>query len=469
MMQQRSNVLMGVLVAVLATSCVLLVWRPWESKETTSATSQNPTFVPTVTDCDPAWDDQIVRTFELHDQEKWDEAVAAWDGLAQQTTLCERQRDAVERHRRNAQSMLETSQRGVMDYAPPEPPAPPEKPAPKQNFLAYYPVGKTVRSTAFLHIDGEGENKFWVLAGRAYFLYQYHVNAEKTVQKNDGDQAVFEITFHEVNQLRAVSREELALRGWEDASPLLRLVWRQLDEEVLSHSPHYLVVKKLGQLANVVDPRLQRSLTALHEFARFAGFPLVDRSDVEIAGQIERFTGARLEVTFVREFGVTNIRVLEGEKISRDELAELAYNSSLLMDYFIFPQAQTKQPGAQWEVNARDIAGVVNLNFDVSVDGGLLLQLGEDRIVEGKNVAELSVIGGEVEASVETPEGPKSTTITPKTGVVLYSRDDLMIHSAELQWNMTELQMSRDHLLFGTENIINLRIQSRYAASAGSP
>ena len=454
MKSNGSNGFAWLLVGGLATACVVLWLWPKPEQE------PEPKCDPTI---DVQVDDEIMP---LHKQRKWEEAIAAWDKLLA-TKICERQRIEAEAHRKVAEEELHAEQTGKASWSRTEDDTrgKPREPAPEGDFLRFYPEGRRIRSVAYFNTKGRGENSKWVaFKGSAHFAYQHRVTAETTVTENNGNRAVFQLYFPEVTQLCATSEQELEL-DFPD-SPILELVWTQLDAK-LELVPQYAVLRRIGKAINALDPHLKKTLTTFNGQLRRLGLPLSDDDHVELIARIERLSGHKLEITYVRDLGVVAIKILEGGFLSPDDFDRLAYNSSLLMDYFIFP-VQDKRPGDQWTVRAEDVAGIITpsiLNTDVKMNGELLIKRGQDRSFPGEQQATLETVDGSITGEFTTEGHTEKTTLKPEKGSqVFYSLDDRLIREARMKWDVSEVHISEGSLLFGTRGIRNASVSSYYEA-----
>jgi hypothetical protein len=134
------------------------------------------------------------------------------------------------------------------------------------------------------------------------------------------------------------------------------------------------------------------------------------------------------------------------------------------MDYFVCPDAGGKKAGDKWEVDAAHVAGLISMDVDVDMSGTLQLEHGGTADYKGDECYDLEVIGGEVSAAFDSVTGRQATTISPKTGHVWFSPSLRMVRGARLQWQMTGIRVSENHLLFGTTNEHDVTVESFYEA-----
>lgn len=447
------------LVAILAFACAVLIWNSRERSQDRDDEEPGDEIV-------RVHDQRIVETLRLHKDGKWPQAIDAWDELLLEQGLVERQRRDILRHRRNAEEAREVENKGSHEFERPvgEKRGRPDTPAPEEEFREFYPVDRQIRSVACFNVNGSGRNKGWILQGDVYFAYQYEVLMETAVKKNTGAYAVFDVYIPDVKQIRATSKEKVELRVPEIKSSIIRTAWHVTDAGLFYASRIYRVVRGLGRLASNLDPGLQRTLTKLNKYAKKAGVPLTDREDVEIVEQVESIAGRRFKVTYVRNLGVNKIEVLNGGPLTPDQLEKLAYNSSILMDYFVCPDADGKKAGDTWEVDAEHVAGLMSMDVDVETSGTLKLEHRGTTDFKGDKCYDLAVVDGEVSVAFDSDTGRQATTISPKDGHIWFSPSLRMVRGARIQWQMTGVKVSENHLLFGTTHEHNLSVESFYEA-----
>jgi hypothetical protein len=252
------------------------------------------------------------RAVSLQAKENWREAEEAWDKLLDELPAVDD--DAVETLRAEAEYNRRITARHAHPNSAPvaelnfaEPAQRPPMIA-ERDVIKFYPVGRAIRSVAYLHANGKGSNTSWVFRSDASFLYEYRVVVETRVKENRGTAVVFQQHFKSVDELRAVSDRDLELQLPD--SPILKLVWDEVDETLSLH-PAYRIVKRLGQMAAALDPGGRRTLTRLNRFLTDNGLGLGD-DHLELAVRIRELTGQALEIEYVAGLGVTYIKVLGG-------------------------------------------------------------------------------------------------------------------------------------------------------------
>lgn len=439
------------LLAVLVLGGAILL----ASRGCGSTTPQAP-----VAECIPQYDEQCEEILALHQQANWKEAVERWTELNGNQELCPRQAAVVSFNLEYAQKQLaETADtQSTWERADGDDRGKPDNAASESDFIKFYPEGRKISSIAFFDTTGSGTNKKWLLRGRGNFVYRHQVIVESEVAANNGSRLEVMISFPAVTQLQAVSEHELELIQPE--SPIIQLVLSQADQ-FGQQFPQYLVARRIAEIINTVDPGLKWTLTT---GIKILGNPLEDSDDVEFLTRVERLSGHKFKVTYVRDLGIIGIDLIEGDPLPLGDFENLAYNSSLLMDYYLFP-SQGKRAGEEWEVDASEVSGMLGIHFDASVSGTLNLAKVADTAADASDAMQMKITGGKV--NVESAKNGRrvTTTLTPEEDCsISYSQDELFVKSARGSWEASVFDVSDNHLLIGTENIRDLKITSYYEA-----
>lgn len=299
--------------------------------------------------------------------EKWQQILDVFDeelNVRSRSSL----RDEIDRNLKSTgekcqqhDAVIETTLPGHPDDHRPssERPVPTPAPVPEDALVRYYPTGKSVRSIALMNITGRGRNRAWIFETNAEFAYQHRMLVETKVIENIGTRITFEVTFAEVEQLRAVSDSSVELLPPQ--SPIVKQVWGQIDRNLRIH-PVYQVARTL---VDVADPKLKTTLTNLRDKVKEAGFQIPDTADVQLARKVESLAGHRVRVDYISGIGVTFVDVLEGEVLERDQLERLAYYGGWLMDYVVGREAQ-EPVGHEFEVRVEDVAGMIGFGYDLA-------------------------------------------------------------------------------------------------------
>lgn len=339
----------------------------------------------------------------------------------------------------------------------------PPKSVSEDDLAAYYPQGRQVQSLMLLHVTGRGMDEYSLLKGEASFAYQYRVLCETRVVNSIGTQLVIRQSFPEVVQTKAISKSTLQLAFPE--SPALQDLWATIDV-ALCFNPKYLAVRIGVAGLNELDPNLKWTLTRLN---KGFGWNIAASDEVELIEQVEQLSGREFEFEYVSGLGITSIKVLSGEPMDPDDLDRLAYGSSLLMDYYIFPGAQ-KKPGDTWTVQAEDISGLVDFGLDASASGELQLEREGDALdSQGREVAVLRVIGGEVDFLAPHDQRVQEARVRPigttgELGTIQFLLDERIVHRARLDWKANTLWTNDGHLLSSLTKTRDVKVQSYYEA-----
>jgi hypothetical protein len=345
-------------------------------------------------------------------------------------------------------------------------PVPPKKTLPPKlseaMLLERYPVGKTVSSHGHFRIEGKGHNTAWGTKAAAAFSYSSELPVETRVIESDPAKGrlVFEQTFGDVLQMCAVSDRTLELVSPDSSA----LVWVSTADHTLSRlSAGYRQFRDVAEAINAADPGLKSVLTALSGSLLRAGIPLQPSDQVSFAVQIEKLTGTKLKIVYVSGLGVTHIAQLEGDhKFEPQELIRLAHASTVMVDHFVIPASKTAE-GDSWEVKAEEVGSLIAL-YDPSIELGGSLQFHRATDIEPGKMAQLEVIGGSVTAQSESDQRSREGRLSIRHGSVQFDLTGHFVDRAVINFSAQSLMQSRGHLLFGTEQLRDLKIESRYQA-----
>jgi hypothetical protein len=289
------------------------------------------------------------------------------------------------------------------------------------------------------------------LHGQNNFAYQYRVVAEIKVTENNGRRLRCEIHFTDIHQIRAISQRTLELAA--PKSPILATIWEQVDQ-TLREFPPYLILRRIQ---DVLDPNLENTLTAIGE--KF----LPPEKDVELAALFDQFSGLRFDAEYISGLGVTELKVLEGKRFSKDDLENLAYSLSLAMDYFVGTVADAKV-GEEKVLSVQDVLGMLATSYDVSARG----QIGFAKVKDVKpgesDAVELEIRGGEVLVEGRVGGNKRTGRLRPMAGKVTYRPAQHLISRAEINWEAGIDWINENNLLFGTTGVTNLKMLTYYEA-----
>lgn len=344
----------------------------------------------------------------------------------------------------------------------------PPKKVPEEVLMENYPVGKTIRSVGRFIVNGKGRNTKWGIRGEASFSYFALVPMVTRVVENNArmGRVVVEQSFADVVQVRGVSNQTLELVSPD--SPVLRTVWPTIDQQLRSLSPGYVAFRKLVDAINSTDPGLKETLTTASEWLRRVGVDISTQPpDTELAMQVAKLSGSRFKIIYLSGLGVTSIEQLEGEPFNRAELIQHAHASTVLVDYFVFSAAK-RQPGEKWDVQADDVAGVFALYDPTAEIGGTIsLRRGKDAVAG--QVARLEVVGGAVTADGIVDGKEQRGRLTVRDGTMSFDLKDMYISGALIKFSASSLFQSRNHLMYGTEQLRDIKVESRYEAELVAP
>ncbi|MBW3599660.1 MAG: hypothetical protein KY475_20615 [Planctomycetes bacterium] len=125
----------------------------------------------------PELKDLRVAALEQQARQEWCEAAKSWDDfhqkLAPHSELLA-YREEASRNLEIARKRCDPPQEMVIERRfDPDPGA--EENIPEDDLLAYYPVGRSVRSVLLLNVTGRGVDQHSLLKGESSFAYQYRV------------------------------------------------------------------------------------------------------------------------------------------------------------------------------------------------------------------------------------------------------------------------------------------------------
>ncbi len=462
-----AGALILVLVAILAVG-----WKRKQpgSPETQSAGMPKTDAAPTAKQdgCAPEIDKAIVDVYKLHEDRKWLEAKEAWKDLSGKSDLCPRQKEEIEQNL----ALAERQQNTQNEWSRPESDAAgrPVTPVPVTTFLAYYPVGRAIRSVAVVNLSGTGSNTRWFFTTTGSFAYQYRVVSETSVIDNTfgtGDTAArFEVNFLEAAQQRAITEfGALRLELPEDSLINDFLV---LGDSQLHRFPAYRFVRRIVNFATLADPGLEKTLTFFVKQLRLDKAVVPDDADVEFAAKVTELAGSKLQITYDVKLGITQIVVLSGKPLPKETLESIACHSSLLMDYYLFP-ATNKKVGDSWPVDASEIASLVSDGVGIGASGQLTVTRKPDVERDMQPLAQLELSGGNIFLEADDEGFRRQATLTPIGSEILFNVADKLVHQAKAKWRATDTKFSTNHLLFGTKVMHDVEMESFYWARSLKP
>jgi hypothetical protein len=324
------------------------------------------------------------------------------------------------------------------------------------DIIRDFPQDKRVRSLGLMDVTGRGSNQVWVFRSDAYFVYKAFARLETRILENNGTSIEFEVTIPEVSQILTVSNKTVQFAAMD--SPILATLWDQIEATTLEPMiPGYLIIPRVFDMLNTVDPIGKRMLTRINAWLNAFGFDLASLPEAQLTARFDQLAGHKVRLVYVPDFGIQTIEVLEGDLLPKDDLLSFARNSGVLTDYVVSEVLRT-EVGKTFEVDARNLVRMIGLNYDVDVEGAITLKREEDK----GGLAIMSVVGGEVRVKGNVDGIRKEGTLIPRKGTVEFDKNNLFVSWAQMEWKIDLDWVSNDHLLFGTKLVRDLEVKSHY-------
>ena len=416
---------------------------------------------------------QFAQIAESSGAGNWKEAADAGEILIRSPDLSSEQKRTAEENvklaRQMEQNAAEDALKGKLERPIDENSKRPESEIPSQNdFLKHYQKNRKVRSFAVLNTSGRGIMRQFVLKGTAHFAAQVRVVLETEVLENKDDIATFRVEFREVSQEMAVSEFESIRLEWPKEG-LLATAWTVIEEHILEEIPFYRKVRWAGGLLDGFDPNFEGILTTfVRQLRDSAGVELFESpKPLQLLRRVEDLQGQKLEIEYVRDFGITKITVLNGRKLPLRTLEDLASRSSLLMDHYLFPNID-EPAGSEWTVEADEVAGLLGAGYRANAAGELVVRREED-IEKGKLARLVLKEGTNIFLDFEEAEKTVKVGLEPLTGAdhkneIQYSLQDFLIHKAMLEWKLDVKNIPKYFLFEGTSELEDVHCRSYYEA-----
>ncbi len=322
----------------------------------------------------------------------------------------------------------------------------------------YYPIGKTIQSSAILDIQGKGRSEFFCFQGEGNFAYEYQLDIESKVLGNDGSQMQVELFFKNASEIMVDSQQEFSWRDLD--APILEAVWGGAEMLAKKYYPPYgkikIAVKLLDNLLGIQDKlfaQFPKLLQMVGEEAMSQELPL------DLSSEIKELTGCKLVIDYHRERGVLKVKATDGAPQKVELLEQLGRSYSPVSDYVIGKSTTTKI-GENIDFNSYDIARMVVVDYDLDSDGTITVQRKKD----ADNQVQLAVVGGEVQISMRDNESVKTGTVRPTSGTIQFDPESLMVSKARIRWNATLDWVKSSHPLFGIKQTRDVRVTSLYEA-----
>ena len=457
-MSERRGIF-GVVLAGIALVVVVLVAVPilQNPQEPDKSQTEEPIVVTPTSPETPAI---VLAAQRLQQQEQWCESRDAWQRVLDETgdeTASTTWKRLAKQNLKLVSERCSPPDNLIPPQQQVEVPALPEAERPalinEDVLLKSYPTGRQVRGISDIEIRGSGSNRDWSLQGSCSFRYLAKVAVDATVEANDGRELIFLVHFREVSQSLLLTNKTLELAPIE--MPLLSIVWENSKiEKVLRHIPGYLIIRDLINLANIVDPRLRRTLTLLAN-----QFDIQSGDEFELQAKLDKLDGKSFRMTYRSGLGVTFIEDIDSGLFTQDELIRIAYRSSLLMDQYLVPTAE-KNVGDEWTVRVQDVASLLSLDGTTRTSGSLRLRREESPA--GRKDWSLGVRSGDVAVTNDEPGHEQEGHADVRSGLVHYDVDRHVILDAKLSLAAKTFSRTTDHLLFGAENLKDVAVTAKY-------
>lgn len=457
-MSERRGIF-GVALGGIALVVVALVAMPilQNHQEPNEPDTEQPIAVTPTSDEIP---ESVQTAQRLQQQEQWCESHDVWQRVLDET---DNEAASTTWKRLARQNLLLVSERCnppdnlISPQQQVEVPALPESERPalisEEVLLKSYPTGRQVRGISDIEIRGSGSNRDWSVRGSCSFRYLGKVDVDATVESNDGRELTFLVHFREVSQSLVLTNKTLELTPIE--MPLLSIAWENSKvEKVLRHIPGYLIIRDLINLANVVDPRLRRTLTLLAN-----QFDIQSGDEFELQAKLGKLDGKSFRMTYRSGLGVTFIEDIDSGLFTQNELIRIAYSSSLLVDQYLVPTAE-KNVGDEWTVRVQDVASLLSMDGTTRSSGSLLLR--REKSQAGRQEWLLGVRSGDVLVAIDEPGQQQEGHAAIRSGTVHFDTDRQVILDAKLNLDATTLRRTTDHLLFGAENLKDVAVTAKY-------
>ena len=281
----------------------------------------------------------VKRARQFQQEEQWCEAEKAWGqvlgslGTDQGKNADEESwRQEALKERLAARSKCQPGSPPVPEKEIPElPPNKRPKPVPEDKIAEFYTNGKTIKCVAaFSHITGTGTNTEWTFKRDAYFAYEYRAPSKLKLLRTKERRLSLSSHFRKSCSCAPKPQRD---RTAHAESPILPSYGVGLMRRCC------VALLLLWQADCGGDQHcgsaLRRTLTTLKDWLKSLGHDVTPNDDIVINVRPDQLTGLRFEIRYVSGLGVTHIKVLDGKRLDPDRLVQLAYHSSLFMDYFL--------------------------------------------------------------------------------------------------------------------------------------
>ncbi|MDP1561573.1 MAG: hypothetical protein Q8M16_09270 [Pirellulaceae bacterium] len=328
----------------------------------------------------------------------------------------------------------------------------------KIDWPRYYPVGRVIRSSAITTVSGVGQNRNWLLSGEQHFISTIQVQTETKVIKSTNEVVEVEITFADVSEALILSGFKLRIDI--KLNPLAGILFERARALAIRFVPGTVIVEDFVEAATLVDPALEKTLTALAETFGY------DQQAMKVHGvKTEELAGSRFLVQYRPRFAMTKIKALDDKTYTNEQFQDLAVSLGLLIDSYVMPNLNAK-PQDRWSIDAADAVRVLNLGMQTKAEGTVQLEFQQERTIGEEKLARLHIVPGSdgIKAVGTGPNRGYQGTFLVQSGWVNYNLDDLFIRESEVSFGVRDEYLPPGSLLFGTTSIRDLEIVSRYRA-----
>ncbi len=290
----------------------------------------------------------------------------------------------------------------------------------------------------------------------------------------------FECELIDSSQTRILSNERFRLIDLKEDSPMLSLAILQA-LRVLSANPTTPIIAvaiRLLQGVGKVDPGFERSLTASLAKLKACGLDLTKYAETDfdlklatiVKGDVEtQIAGHIVRIKVTGEPGLTEIKTIKGPLRASTQLTQLAGNLSPMLDMYVFPNTDARI-GEKFSIDLSRASDLMNFGPGMSASGLLTMTYGSDATYDTEGCRSANLEGGTAKF-IGSSNGIKHTTsLTPKLGkngkpgLLLFSKNDLLVRRMSAEWDVSTFSVTENHLLFGVEKGSKLEVSSRYEA-----
>lgn len=348
---------------------------------------------------------------------------------------------------------------------------PSEVEATENQLQRYYPKGKTLQSGSILAVNGNGSNENWIIRSDCFFAYEYKLLLETEIIENTGDQLEVEVFVKLASKHRINSRHDFAWRELEN--PQLKVLWFVANRAIAKKFPNFALVAKgvelTPKLINMIPEEYEEDVAEWVE----ANWGFQMKPEDEPKEIIEQFTdvnGYRVRLVLDEDINVVgDPQILErGDAKNPDKaddtILRMLEGNNILFDHVLAP-AIDKPIGEIVQLDAERLSRMLALETDVSATGHV------DVSRKGNQAGDvlLRVNGGQVRVKANSGDLDRAGIVTPTSGDIKFNHLGKFVSRALIAWHVEAHWFDEDHLLFGTDSMRNVSVQSLYEAQLADP